>query len=231
MVAFLAETHGLDESDIQFENDQVQAGDKTYPFQQVAHDAWMARVSLSANGFYKTPKIYYDRETASGRPFYYYANGAAVSEVLIDTLTGEYKQLRVDIIHDVGNSLNPAVDIGQVEGGFIQGVGWLTSEELKWNDQGQLMSDGAATYKIPAISDTPGTFNVRLLENRPNEEKTVFRSKAVGEPPLMLAISTWCAIRDAISAVADYRVFPKLDAPATPEEILRVVSEVNKQCH
>lgn len=227
--AFLSEHYGVPDDEIKFEHEQVRVKDKVLRFEHVAKQAWLARVSLSATGFYKTPKIYYDRETASGRPFYYYANGAAVSEVLIDTLSGEYKLQRVDIIHDVGNSLNPAVDLGQIEGGFIQGVGWLTCEQLKWNDVGKLLSDSPATYKIPAISDAPPIFNARMLANNPNEEKTIFRSKAVGEPPLMLAISTWCAIRDAIAAVAEHTVFPKLNAPATPEEILRVVDEVKKQ--
>jgi len=226
LVDFLSEKYSTPASDIEFSNDKVRVADKFFPFEQVAKEAWLERISLSATGFYKTPRIYYDRDTASGHPFYYFANGAAVSEVSVDTLTGEYKLDRVDIIHDVGNSINPAVDLGQIEGGFIQGVGWLTCEELKWNDSGKLLSDGPATYKIPAISDAPEIFNARILENSLNEEKTIFRSKAVGEPPLMLAISAWCAIRDAIAAVADYNVFPKLNTPATPEEILRVVTEV-----
>lgn len=230
LIEFLSEQHDVAGDEIIFENDQVRVKDTVFTFEQVAKEAWLGRVSLSATGFYKTPKIHYNRETASGNPFYYYANGAAVSEVLIDTLTGEYKLQRVDIIHDVGNSINPAIDLGQIEGGFIQGVGWLTCEQLKWSDCGKLLSDSAATYKIPAISDAPAIFNTRMLENNPNEEETIFRSKAVGEPPLMLAISTWCAIRDAIAAVADHAVFPKLNAPATPEEILRVITEV-KESH
>ncbi len=194
---------------------------------ELANSAWIARVSLSATGFYKTPEIYYDRENAKGRPFLYYANGAAVSEVVIDTLTGESKILRTDIIHDVGNSINPAIDIGQIEGGFIQGVGWLTTEELKWNADGRLLSDGPATYKIPAIGDAPHEFNVQLLTGCPNPAPTVMRSKAVGEPPLMLALSVWCAIRDAVAAAGDYQHFPALNAPATAEEILRCVREVS----
>jgi xanthine dehydrogenase large subunit len=228
LVEFLAQKYDANVDSIEFSNNQVLVGDQRLPFEQVAREAWLGRVSLSATGFYRTPKIFYDRDTASGHPFFYYANGAAASEVVIDTLTGEYKLLRTDIIHDVGNSINPAVDIGQVEGGYIQGVGWLTSEELKWGNDGQLLSDGAATYKIPAISDIPEVFNVKLLENQPNESPTVFRSKAVGEPPLMLGISAWCAIRDAIAAVSENGVFPELNAPATPEEILRVVNMVRK---
>ena len=232
LIAFLAEKHKVSADQIKFKNNYVRIKAENIPFEQVTKAAWLARVSLSSTGFYKTPKIYYDRETARGHPFFYYANGAAVSEVTIDTLTGEYKLNRVDIIHDVGQSINPEIDLGQVEGGFIQGVGWLTCEELVWNEQGKLLSDGPATYKIPAISDAPAIFNARLLENNPNEAPTIFRSKAVGEPPLMLGISTWCAIRDAIGAVADVadtRIFPKLNAPATPEEILRVVTEVKNQ--
>ena len=228
LVDFLMEKYQVLEEGILFANDNVKVGEQLLPFEQVCKEAWIGRISLSATGFYKTPKIYYDRDTASGRPFLYFANGAAVSEVAIDTLTGEYKLLRADIIHDVGHSINPALDIGQVEGAYIQGVGWLTSEELKWDDDGRLLTDGAATYKIPAISDAPKVFNVRLLQNAPNSEPTIFRSKAVGEPPLMLGISAWCAIRDAIGAVGDGSIFPDLNAPATPEEILRCVTQVRE---
>ena len=157
-------------------------------------------------------------------PFFYYACGAAASEVIIDTLTGESRVLRADIVHDVGHSINPAIDRGQIEGAYIQGRGWLTCEELKWNDQGRLLTDGPATYKIPAIGDTPDIFNVDLLADSPNQEATIFRSKAVGEPPFMLGISAWCAIRNAISAVEGIKRFPQLDAPATPETILRTIS-------
>lgn len=191
-------------------------------FADAALFAYENRVSLSATGYYKTPKIWYDREHAKGRPFFYFANGAAVSEVVVDTLTGEYKVVGVDILHDVGRSLNPAVDRGQIEGGFIQGMGWLTTEELKWNDKGSLMSNGPATYKIPAISDTPKRFKVDLFA-RANEEDTVYHSKAVGEPPFMLAISVWSALRDAISSLSDYRISPPLDTPATPERVLNAI--------
>ena len=223
LTEWLSAQYQTDEAQVVFGGDRVTVGGKAMSFEEVARAAWLARVPLSARGFYKTPKIHYCRETASGRPFYYYANGAAVSEVVIDTLSGEYKLLRTDIIHDVGRSLNPAVDLGQIEGGYIQGVGWLTCEELKWDDAGRLLTDSPATYKIPAIADAPAVFNVRLLEDAPNEEDTIFHSKAVGEPPLMLAISAWCAIRDAIAAVGEHRICPRLDAPATPEEILRAV--------
>lgn len=226
--AHLAEKFCVDESEIVFGGDCIRAGGKTLSFAEAADSAWRARVQLFAGGFYKTPKIHYDRARACGRPFYYFAGGAAASEVLIDTLTGEYKLLRADILHDAGNSLNPAVDLGQVEGGYIQGVGWLTCEELKWDARGRLLTDGPATYKIPAVSDAPPVFNARLLENAPNNEDTIFRSKAVGEPPLMLAISAWCAIRDALASLAGYRICPQLHAPATPEEILHAATRLRE---
>ncbi len=193
------------------------------PFAELVQQAYLARVSLSATGFYKTPKIHYDRNTGRGRPFYYFAHGAALSEVIIDTLTGEHKVLRVDILHDAGQSLNPALDIGQIEGGFIQGMGWLTSEELLWDDTGKLTSNSPANYKIPTLGDLPEEFHVQLLENHPNEEATIYHSKAVGEPPFILAISVWCALRDAVASLADYRYSPPMNAPATPEEVLRAV--------
>ncbi|MEJ2177894.1 MAG: molybdopterin-dependent oxidoreductase, partial [Gammaproteobacteria bacterium] len=229
LISFLAQRHDIDPEQIVFHNDQVSVGDQVFKFEQVIKEAWLGRVSLSSTGFYKTPKIHYDRDTATGRPFFYFANGAAISEVVIDSLTGESRVLRADIIHDVGHSINPAIDIGQIEGGYIQGLGWLTSEELKWDGDGRLLTDSPATYKIPAVSDAPDIFNVRLMENTPNSEPTVFQSKAVGEPPLMLAISAWCAIRDAVAAVGDYKVFPELHAPATPEQILRSVNLVKTQ--
>jgi xanthine dehydrogenase large subunit len=188
--------------------------------------AWVDRVSLSATGFYKTPKIHYDRATFSGRPFFYFAYGAAVSEVIVDTLTGENRILRVDIVHDCGESLNPAVDLGQVEGGFIQGAGWLTSEELWWNAAGELKTHAPSTYKIPTCSDLPVDFRAKMLESATNREKTIYRSKAVGEPPLMLSLSVFHAIRDAVASVGGDRCRPHLDAPATPESVLKAVTAV-----
>ncbi len=229
MIEFLCEKCEVEETQIDFKNGEVWIDNQPLPFADVAHQAWMGRVSLSATGFYKTPKIHYDRDAAKGRPFLYFANGAAVSEVMIDTLTGEYKLSRTDILHDVGNTINPAIDIGQIEGGYIQGLGWLTSEELKWDASGHLLTDSPATYKIPAVSDIPEVFNVSLLKHAKNSEPTVFRSKAVGEPPLMLAISAWCAIRDAIGAATGGKVFPKLNAPATPEEILRCIHQTRME--
>jgi xanthine dehydrogenase large subunit len=189
-------------------------------FAEFAQLSYMNRIPLSATGYYKTPKIHYDRDTATGRPFFYYAYGAAVSEVLIDSLTGEYKVTRVDICHDVGQSINPVIDIDQVEGAFIQGMGWMTTEELVWGDDGRLQTVNPASYKIPAIGDTPIEFNVELLPDSPNVEATIFHSKAVGEPPLMLAISVWSALRDAVASIGDYRSSPSLDTPATPERVL-----------
>ena len=228
---YLLDQYNCAQDDLVFSADGVSVGGvHKVNWQELATQAWIARISLSATGFYKTPDIYYDRDKARGHPFLYFANGAAVSEVVIDTLTGESRLLRTDIIHDVGSSINQAIDIGQIEGGFIQGVGWLTTEELKWNADGRLLSDGPATYKIPAIGDAPQEFNVKLLADSPNAAPTVMRSKAVGEPPLMLSFSVWCAIRDAIAAAGNYQHFPVLNAPATAEEILRSVTSVKARC-
>ncbi|WP_168015637.1 xanthine dehydrogenase molybdopterin binding subunit [Halomonas salinarum] len=235
LFAFALETlwpdAGLGHDDLRLENGMLVAGDGefTMSWGELVQAAYVGRVSLSAKGFYSTPLIYYDREAAKGRPFYYFAYGAAVSEVAVDTLSGEYQVTRVDILHDVGDSLNPAIDIGQIEGGFIQGMGWLTSEELKWNDAGQLISDGPATYKIPAFGDLPATFNVALLEGHPNSQASIYRSKAVGEPPLMLAISVWSALRDAIASLDPTGDCPRLDTPATPERVLMAIETLRRQ--
>ncbi len=181
--------------------------------------AYLNRVSLSATGYYSTPKIGYDRSQACGRPFFYFAIGASCSEVMIDTLTGEMTVEQVDILHDVGSSLNPAIDIGQIEGGYIQGLGWLTTEELVWNDQGHLVSHSPMNYKIPSICDYPKQMNIELYDV-PNPEHSIYRSKAVGEPPFMHAISTWCAIYDAVAAISEHQFIPDLDTPATGERIL-----------
>lgn len=220
LTVFAAQHFNVAQDAIRFADDQVHLGDNTLGFSELVALAYMNRVQLSATGYYRTPSIHYDRESANGRPFFYYSNGAAVSEVLVDTLTGEHRVTRVDICHDVGDSLNPAIDLGQIEGGFIQGMGWLTSEELAWDADGRLLTTGPATYKIPAVGDTPADFRVELLPDSPNAEATIFRSKAVGEPPLMLAISVWSALRDAVASLADYRCQPPLDTPATPERVL-----------
>ncbi|MFS2226000.1 xanthine dehydrogenase molybdopterin binding subunit [Pantoea sp. B65] len=219
LVAMLCKLHHCLPQAVSFSNGIVRVGDKHFTFADVAQMAWLNQVPLSATGFYKVPGIHYDRQAGRGTPFYYFAYGVACAEVVIDTLTGEYRLLRADILHDVGASLNPAIDIGQVEGGFVQGMGWLTSEELVWNDRGRLMTDGPASYKIPAIADVPADMRVTLVENRRNPQDTVFHSKAVGEPPFMLGISVWCALQDAVASVADYQTHPLLDAPATPERV------------
>ena len=177
-------------------------------------------MSLSASGYYRTPKIHWDPATCTGRPFYYFAYGAAATEVAIDTLTGEMRVLRAELVQDCGRSLNPAIDLGQIEGAFVQGLGWLTTEELWWDEAGRLRTHGPSTYKIPGSRDVPPVFHARILEDAPNREDTIFHSKAVGEPPLMLAIAAWLAIRDAVASAAPNGRPVALDAPATPERIL-----------
>jgi len=225
LIKFAAEHHSVAEDQVVFENNEVHIGDQRVAFKELIHQAWFARISLSATGFYRTPQINYDRSTFSGRPFFYYAYGAAVAEVIIDTLTGEHRVLRVDILHDCGKSLNPAIDMGQIEGGFIQGVGWLTSEELWWNADGELKTHAPSTYKIPTCSDLPVDFRVRMLESTANREETIHRSKAVGEPPLMLSLCVFHAIRDAVASSGNDRI-PGLQAPATPEAVLNAVLEL-----
>ena len=192
-------------------------------FAQIAREAFLARVPLSATGYWRTPDIHFDRERFQGEPFYYFAYGAAVSEVVVDTLTGEWRLLRADLLQDVGRSLNPAIDRGQVEGGFIQGMGWLTMEELVWDANGALATHAPSTYKIPVASDCPPQFNVWLWERGENQRDIAYRSKAVGEPPLMLALSVFHAIYDAVGSTSTSRDPIALDAPATPENILRAL--------
>jgi xanthine dehydrogenase large subunit len=220
LVKFAAESRGVAEDQVQFLPNTIRIGDELVPFNVLVKEAYMARVHLSAAGFYKTPKIHWDRDAGKGRPFFYYAYGASCSEVSIDTLTGEYTVDRTDILHDVGRSLNPILDKGQVEGAFIQGMGWLTTEELWWDDAGRLRTHAPSTYKIPLASDRPREFNVELAEWSVNKERTIKRSKAVGEPPFMLGISVFEALSMAVASVADYRECPRLDAPATPERVL-----------
>ncbi|MFQ3209712.1 MAG: xanthine dehydrogenase large subunit [Colwellia sp.] len=223
LIDFACEKYDVEAQQVHFENNNIIVGEQTFSFAEFSQIAYLNRVSLSSTGFYKTPKIHYDRASGKGRPFFYFATGACVSEVIIDTLTGEYKTIRTDILQDVGASINPAIDIGQIEGAFIQGMGWLTTEELVWNEQGRLLSNNPATYKIPAINDTPEDFRVALVPNAPNPERTIYNSKAVGEPPFMLSMAVWSALKDAIASVADYKVSPKLDTPATPERVLFAV--------
>ncbi|HRL27463.1 MAG TPA: xanthine dehydrogenase molybdopterin binding subunit [Alcaligenes sp.] len=223
LVGVAAQVFQVAEHEVRLGQGQVYVADQTLPFFELVERAYQARVQLWSDGFYATPGLHWDSKSMKGHPFYYFSYGAAVAEVIIDTLTGESRLLRADVLHDVGRSINPALDIGQVEGAFIQGMGWLTSEELVWNAQGKLSTHAPSTYKIPAISDCPTDFRVRLFDNR-NSVDSIHRSKAVGEPPLLLPFSVFNAIRDAIASVADYRLEPQLNAPATPEAILRAVT-------
>ncbi len=231
LTASVAARHGVDPGDVHFANDRVSFGDASESFTEVVAATYFERVQLWSDGFYATPGLSWNRETMTGNPFFYFAYGAAVSEVVVDTLTGEWKLLRADILHDVGRSLNPAIDIGQIEGAFIQGMGWLTMEELVWHpadgskNAGKLMTHAPSTYKIPTANDCPAVFNVALFQGD-NPHDSIHRSKAVGEPPLLLPFSVFFAIRDAVSACGGHRVDPKLDAPATPERILRAIGSV-----
>ncbi|MGY6710118.1 MAG: xanthine dehydrogenase molybdopterin binding subunit [Rhizobiaceae bacterium] len=229
LIAFAAEKFEVPAEQVVFLPNRVRVGNQEIPFGDLVKQAYMARIQLSAAGFYKTPKIHWDRDAGSGRPFYYFAYGAACTEVSIDTLTGEYLVERVDILHETGRSLNRAIDIGQIEGGFIQGMGWLTTEELVWDDKGRLRTHAPSTYKIPLASDRPKIFNVTLADWVENEEDTVHKSKAVGEPPFMLGMAVLHALSDAVASVADHRICPRLDAPATPERVLMAVERVKRE--
>ena len=226
MTDVAAEHFRLPAGEIVFASNRIYAGNRSLSFPELAALSWEKRVSLSAAGFYRTPKIHWDPATCTGRPFYYFVYGAAAAEVVVDTLTGESRVLRAELLQDCGRPLNPAIDLGQIEGAFVQGMGWLTTEELWWDGEGRLRTHGPSTYKIPGSRDVPPVFNARILDNAPNREATIFHSKAVGEPPLMLAISVWLAIRDAIASLADYELAPRLDAPATPERVLAAIDDV-----
>ena len=215
---------GVSSEEAVFRDGTVSGGGKEIAFSALAKLTHRSRVSLSSTGYYSTPKLHYDPATLTGRPFYYFAYGAAVAEVQVDTLTGEYRTSRVDILHDCGNSLNPAIDIGQIEGGFVQGMGWLTSEELWWDGTGRLRTHAPSTYKIPTSHDVPADFRVALFDGGPNREDTIYRSKAVGEPPLMHGISVFHALKDAVAAVGDGTV-PRFDSPATPERVLMAIEQ------
>jgi xanthine dehydrogenase large subunit len=220
IAACLAHLHQVPVDQIGFVDGQVHVGDTAIPFAEAVQTAYLNRTSLSATGFYRTPDLSWDRIKGAGTPFFYFAQGAALTEVVIDTLTGENRILRTDVLHDAGASLNPALDVGQVEGGYVQGAGWLTTEELVWDDKGRLRTHAPATYKIPACSDRPDIFNVDLWD-QPNPAQTIYRSKAVGEPPFMLGISAFLALSDAVAATGP--AYPDLQAPATAEEVLRAV--------
>jgi xanthine dehydrogenase large subunit len=229
LAAYAARLYGGPALEVRFAFDTVFVNGHEVAFTELVQKAYLARTQLWSDGYYATPGLHWDPATMSGRPFSYFAYGAAVSEVVVDTLTGEWKLLRADALYDAGNSLNPAIDIGQVEGAFIQGMGWLTTEELWWNDGGKLMTHAPSTYKIPAVSDCPEDFRVRLFKNS-NVEDSIHRSKAVGEPPLLLPFSVFFAIRDAVSSVGGHKVNPPLNAPATSEEILKAVAAVEAAC-
>jgi len=230
MIAFAAEHFGADASDIEFADNNVRiakpGSNQVVSFNELARLCYLGRVSLSSTGYYKTPKIHWDGAAMRGRPFFYYSFGAAAAEVAIDTLTGESRVLRADLVQDCGTSLNPAIDLGQIEGAFVQGQGWFTCEELWWDAKGLLRTVGPSTYKIPGSRDAPAIFNVKMLENAPSKEATIFRSKAVGEPPLMLATSVWNALKDAIASTGDGKTAVRLDAPATPERILAALAKL-----
>ncbi len=226
LIAYAADHYGCDAQDVRFQDGQVVCGDRPpFVFADFVRQAYMARVPLWSSGFYRTPKIHYDMATLTGRPFYYFVYAAACAEVVIDTLTGENRLLRADILYDAGRPINPAVDLGQIEGGFIQGVGWLTTEELWWNQNGKLMTHAPSTYKIPSVSDCPAQLNVAFFDNG-NRENNIYQSKAMGEPPLPLGISVFLALRDAIASVAPAREVIPLDAPATAERILNTLDIV-----
>ncbi len=221
---FIRDNFNFTGNSIKYENNYVYFGKKKITFKKLVSLAYLKRISLSSSGFYKTPKINVDKKTLKGRPFLYFCYGAAVSEVMIDTLTGENKLTKIDILHDVGNSINPSIDYGQIEGAFVQGLGWLTTEEISWKNNGNILTFSPSTYKIPVMNDIPINFNTKIFKSKGNNENTVNKSKAVGEPPLLLAISSFFAIKDAIRYAKKNNSI-KLSAPATPENILNALKE------
>jgi xanthine dehydrogenase large subunit len=223
LAKFAAERFSCQPNQVQFANGQVRYGEQSMRFAELADQAYLAQISLSATGFYATPDIHYDRASHTGAPFFYFTHGAAVSEVEVDVRTGENRVRRVDILHSVGNSLNPAIDLGQIEGAFVQGMGWLTDEEICFDEQGRLTTHAPSTYKIPTASDRPDHFNIALFASNGAKAKTIYRSKAVGEPPFMLALSVHSALRAAIAAVPGHDGFAALDAPATPETLFKAL--------
>ena len=224
LAAFVCGLDDVGAGAVRFEGGMVITPKTTRKFEDVVGMAYANRIQLWSDGFYRTPKIHYDKTTLTGRPFYYFAYGAACTEVAIDTLTGESKVLKVDILHDVGRSINPGLDIGQIEGGFVQGMGWLTTEQLVWNDKGLLTTHAPSTYKIPTAGDVPAHFKVELWPE-PNREDNVFGSKAVGEPPFMLAISVYEALRDAVAQARGDGAAVQLTAPATAENVLKALEK------
>ena len=228
LALFVKQKYKLKSDKAIYKNSMVKFKGKIFSFSSLIKEAYLNRVSLSSSGFYSTPKIHFNNKTFLGRPFLYFCYGAAVSEVLVDTLTGENKILRVDILHDYGRAINPAIEKGQIEGGFVQGAGWLTIEEVNWKSNGELTTHSPSTYKIPAVNDMPEKFIVKIYKNI-NKENVVNKSKTTGEPPLMLAMSVFFAIKDAIASVGNYEIMPELNAPATPEAILLSINDIKKK--
>jgi xanthine dehydrogenase large subunit len=226
---FIKKKYKIKNHDVVYKDKYIIFGNQYFEFKKMIQEAYLNRVSLSSSGFYSTPKINFDKRKFKGRPFLYFCYGAAVSEVTIDTLTGENVLERVDIIHDAGKPINPALELGQIEGGFVQGQGWLTIEELNWKPNGQITTFSPSTYKIPAVSDIPKIFNVEIFKQGKNRENVINKSKTTGEPPLMLAMSVFYAIKDAVASVGEYKVIPKLDAPATPEKILMSLNQLKNR--
>ncbi len=229
LASYVKRKYKIKNSEGIYKNGLVKFKGKTFKFNSLIKEAYLNRVSLSSSGFYATPKIHFDKKSFKGRPFLYFAYGAAVSEVMIDVLTGENKIIRADILHDAGKAINPAIELGQIEGGFVQGAGWLTMEEVNWKSNGQITTHSPSTYKIPAVSDMPEKFNVEIFKKGKNIENVINKSKTTGEPPLMNAMSVFFAIKNAISSISNYNLIPKLDAPATPERILMSVNELKRR--
>jgi len=226
---FIRSKYNISANKVVYEKGIIKFKNKSFNFEKIIKEAYLNRISLSSSGFYSTPKINFNKKTFIGRPFLYFCYGAAVTEVTVDALTGENVIDRVDILHDAGKAINPALELGQIEGGFVQGQGWLTMEEVNWNSSGQITTFSPSTYKIPAVSDVPRKFNVEIFKQGKNKEKVVNKAKTTGEPPLMLAMSVFYAIKDAIASVGKYKIIPILDAPATPEKILMSLKELKNR--
>ena len=229
LASFVKRKYKIKNGKAVYENGMIKFKGKSFKFNTLIKQAYINRVSLSSSGFYATPKIYFDKKNFKGRPFLYFCYGAAVSEVAIDTLTGENKIIRADILHDAGKAINPAIELGQIEGGFVQGAGWLTMEEVKWKSNGQLITHSPSTYKIPAASDMPEKFNVEIFKKGKNNENVINKSKTTGEPPLMNAMSVFFALKNAIASIGNYNITPILDAPATPEKILMSINQLKRK--
>jgi xanthine dehydrogenase large subunit len=229
LAAYVKRKYKIKNSGGIYKNGMVKFKEKTFKFNSLIKEAYLNRVSLSSSGFYATPKIHFDRKNFKGRPFLYFAYGAAVSEVIVDVLTGENKIIQADIIHDAGKAINPAIELGQIEGGFVQGAGWLTMEEVIWKSNGQITTHSPSTYKIPAVSDMPEKFNVEIFKRGKNTENVINKSKTTGEPPLMNAMSVFFAIKNAIASIANYNLIPELNAPATPEKILMSINKLKRK--